>query len=90
MIEDEGRTVVLPEDDARAADLQPLIRAAWITLSVHSALEACGLVAHVSSRPADAGIPCNIVAGARHDHILVPYDRAAEALIGLRDLQQQT
>ncbi|MDJ1016584.1 MAG: ACT domain-containing protein, partial [Paracoccaceae bacterium] len=89
VIEDEGRTVVLPEDEAKAAGLQPLFRAAWITLRVHSALEAFGLVAQVSSRLADVAIPCNIIAGARHDHILVPYDKAEEALRSLRDLQTQ-
>ena len=87
VIEDEARTVVLPEDDARAAGLRPLFRAAWITLSVHSALEAFGLVAQVSGRLADAAIPCNIIAGARHDHILVPYNKATEALKVLRELQ---
>ena len=89
VIEDQRRTVVLPEDDAKTAGLKPLFRAAWITLRVHSALEAFGLVAQVSSRLADAAIPCNIIAGARHDHILVPYDQAREALKVLRDLQLQ-
>ncbi len=89
VIEDESRTVVLLESDARTAGLQSLFRAAWITLRVHSALEAYGLVAQVSSRLADASIPCNVVAGARHDHILVPYDQAREALKALRELQLQ-
>lgn len=89
VIEDEGRTVVLPEGDAKTAGLQPLFKAAWITLGVHSALEAFGLVAHVSSRLADAAIPCNIIAGARHDHILVPHNLASEALKVLRNLQLQ-
>lgn len=87
VIEDEGRTVVLAEEDAKSAGLEQLFRAAWITLRVHSALEAFGLVAHVSARLADAAIPCNIIAGARHDHILVPYDSASEALKALRELQ---
>lgn len=89
VMENEGRTVVLLEDDARNAGLQPLFRAAWITLCVHSALEAFGLVVQVSSRLADVGMPCNIIAGARHDHILVPYDEVREALKALRDLQLQ-
>lgn len=89
VIEDEYRTVVLLEDDAKAAGLQPLFRAAWITLRVHSALEAFGLVAQVSSRLGDAAIPCNIIAGARHDHILVPHDQARTAMKILRDLQLQ-
>jgi len=88
--EDEGRrTIVLPEHDAIAAGLQPAFRAAWITLRVHSALEAIGLVAKVSGALADAGIACNVIAGARHDHILVPYDLARKAMNVLRDLQCQ-
>ena len=89
VMEKEGQTVVLAEDDARNAGLEPLFRAAWITLRVHSALEAVGLVAQVSSRLADAGISCNIIAGARHDHILVPYELAEDALNVLRNLQLQ-
>ena len=90
VIEDESRTIVLPEEDARAAGLKIMFRAAWITLRVHSALEAVGLVAQISTQLAGACIPSNIVAGARHDHILVPYDLAAEAMKVLRDVQLQT
>ena len=88
VMEQEGLTVVLPEADAEKSGLRPLFRAAWITLRVHSALEAVGLVAHVSRALANAGIACNIIAGSRHDHLLVPYDRASDALDVLRDLQQ--
>ncbi|MEM9475750.1 MAG: ACT domain-containing protein [Pseudomonadota bacterium] len=85
--EREGQTVVLTEREAREAGLVPLFKAAWITLRVHSALEAVGLVARVSVDLAAAKIPCNIVAGARHDHLLVPYEMASQALGVLRRLQ---
>ena len=88
VMEDEARTVVLSENEARAAGVFPLFRAAWITLRVHSALEAVGLVANVSSSLAEAGIPCNVIAGARHDHILVPHKLASEAMAVLRTLQR--
>lgn len=87
VVEEESCTVVLAEADAEAAGLKPLYRAAWITLKVHSALDAVGLVAEVSCRLAGHGISCNVLAGARHDHILVPFDLASEALVALLDLQ---
>ncbi len=87
VLEDEGRTVVLLEEHAKTAGLQPLFRAAWITLRVHSALEAVGLVAEISSALASAGIPCNAIAGARHDHILVPQERAQDAINVLSNLE---
>jgi hypothetical protein len=40
----------------------------------------------VSSRLAEAGISCNVLAGHHHDHLLVPTDRAAEAVDLLRSL----
>jgi hypothetical protein len=35
---------------------------------------------------ADAGISCNVLAGFFHDHLLVPKDRADDALVVLRRL----
>lgn len=85
--EAEGLTVVLPEADADALGLAPLFRAAWITLRVHSDLAAIGLTAAVSAALAEAGIACNMLAGAHHDHLLVPADRAEDALAVLAALQ---
>ena len=77
--ESEGVTLVLPVDAARDAGLTPVFEAAWLTLEVHSALDAVGLTAAVSNALAAAGIPCNVIAGAYHDHLLVPAARATEA-----------
>jgi hypothetical protein len=60
--------------------LQFEFEAAMITLQVHSALDAVGLTAAVSSALADAGIACNVVAGYHHDHLFVPYERGEEAV----------
>jgi hypothetical protein len=84
--ESEGVTLVLDADVARAAGLTPVFEAAWLTLAVHSSLEAVGLTAAVSGALAAAGIPCNVIAGAYHDHLLVPVDRAAEAHTILTEL----
>jgi hypothetical protein len=57
---------------------------------VHSALDAVGLTAAVSTALADAGLSCNVIAGYHHDHLLVPADRVAEALAVLSDLSRNT
>ncbi|WP_246448910.1 ACT domain-containing protein [Sphingomonas sabuli] len=74
----------------REAEGPGVIRAApdgrWarISLGVHSSLEAVGLTAELSRRLAEAGISVNIVAGLRHDHLFVPWDRRNEAVALLR------
>jgi hypothetical protein len=78
--ESEGLTLVLPREDADAAGLPYDYVAALITLEVHSDLAAVGLTAAVSTRLAEAGISSNVIAGARHDHLLVPDERADEAI----------
>ena len=84
--EAEGLTVVLPRALADREGLAYDFVGAWITLEVHSALEAVGLTAAVSRELAEARISCNILAGFHHDHLLVPVadaPRALEVLAGL-------
>ncbi|MEU1470360.1 ACT domain-containing protein [Streptomyces sp. NPDC005761] len=88
--EAEGVTLVLPEAEAVAAGLPYSYAAGWITLRVHSALEAVGLTAAVSLALTDAGISCNVVAGFHHDHLFVPYDRSAEAVAVLEALAAES
>ncbi|MFE6664798.1 ACT domain-containing protein [Streptomyces sp. NPDC057697] len=78
--EPEGLTLVLPESEAVSAGLGHDFTAAWITLRVHSALDAVGLTAAVALALTDAGVSCNVVAGFHHDHLFVPCDRGEEAL----------
>lgn len=84
--EDEGLTVVLPRERADALGLPYDFVAAWITLRVHSALEAVGLTAAFSTALAEADLSCNVLAGFHHDHLLVPYERRDEAMDVLRAL----
>jgi hypothetical protein len=79
-VEDEGLSLVVPLHQAVAAGLEVDFVAAWISLTVHSALDAVGLTAAVATVLAEAGISCNVIAARHHDHLLVPYDRAADAL----------
>lgn len=85
----EGLSVVVAEDDALALGLPVAFSAAWITLDVHSDLAAVGLTAAFSQALAQAGIGCNVVAGAIHDHIFVPFAQANDAMDVLQALQQQ-
>ena len=72
-------TIVLPIEAAARAGQRGPIELAWLTLTAHSSLEAVGLTAAVSTRLAELGIPCNVLAGYHHDHLLVPVDRVDEA-----------
>ena len=86
--EDEGLTVVLRREQADRLGIPYDYVAVWITLGVHSALDAVGLTAAISRALADAGLSCNVIAGYHHDHLLVPADRASEALAVLSELSR--
>ncbi len=86
VVEDEGTTLVLERHHADAYRLTHASVFGWITLTVHSSLEAVGLTAAVASALAHLGIPCNVLAGYHHDHLLVPLDRVNDALDALRTL----
>ncbi len=85
--EDEGMSVVMREADAMACGLVVLYRCAWITLTVHSDLAAVGLTAAFANALGAAGISCNVVAGACHDHLFVPMELAQQAMDALHALQ---
>jgi hypothetical protein len=87
--EAEGLSLILEEGRALAAGLRSLFRAAWIILEVPSDLHAVGLTAPVAAALTRAGISCNVVAAACHDHLFVPFEDAAEAMAVLRGLQAE-
>ncbi len=83
--EAEGVTVVRPASGhGRGAGG---FEAAMITLDLTSGLDWIGLSAAVTTALADAGIACNVVAGAHHDHLFVPVQRAHDALAVLQSLR---
>ncbi len=86
--ENEGLTVVVDEERARLAGLHVLFRAAWITLTVHSDLQAVGLTAAVAVALTRANISCNVIAAAHHDHLFVPVEAARAAIEVLAALQR--
>lgn len=84
--EREGLTLILPRVEAEDAGLTFDYVAAWLTLEVHSALEAVGLTAAVATALANAGISCNVVAAWYHDHLFVAHADGPRALDVLRAL----
>ena len=84
MREPEGMSLLLSEDTATREGLLGDLPMAQILLQVTSALDGVGLTAAVSAALTKADIPCNVIAGALHDHIFVPVDEAARAVDILR------
>jgi uncharacterized protein len=85
--EPEGLSVVLRQEDADRLGVAYGFVAAWITLRVESALDAIGLTAAVSAALAEEAISCNVIAGLRHDHLLVPVDEGPRVLSILRAME---
>lgn len=84
--EDEGTTAVVTVAEAERRGWLVGFRGAWLTVTVHSSLMAVGLTAALADALASRGIPCNVLAGYFHDHLLVPLDRVDEAVDTLQSL----
>jgi hypothetical protein len=81
--ESEAFTVIIKKELADSLKLEYSFVASWITLTVHSSLEAVGLTAAFSKALSQEGISCNVVAAFYHDHIFVSKndtDKAMEIL----------
>jgi hypothetical protein len=81
--EGSSTSVVVPIEVAQLEGHAVEVGLAWLSLTVQSSLEAVGLTAHVSSCLAAEGIACNVLAGYHHDHLLVPVERADDAIAAL-------
>lgn len=84
--EREGWSVIVPEGTATERGWPALLRVAWIEFGLTTGLAEIGITARAARCLADAGIACNVVAGAYHDHLFVPVERADAALAQLRAL----
>jgi uncharacterized protein len=87
--EREGITVIISKHQADDESVPYSVVCVWITLTVHSSLEAVGLTAAVSKALTDVNISCNVVAAYYHDHIFVPVKDATRAMDALTKLTQQ-
>ena len=84
--EQEGTTLVMLRHKAEELGLAYTFVSAWISISVHSALNAVGFTAAFSTALAKKGISCNVVAGYYHDHIFVAKNDKNSAIKVLREL----
>ena len=87
--EPEGVTVIAPVAESGGLGLEPSAVFRCIRLNVHSSLQAVGLTAAISTRLARHGISANLLAGAYHDHLLVPEGDAEHALCLLEEVSSE-
>lgn len=78
--EKEGVTVIISKEFADQKKIPYKFIASWITLNVHSSLEAVGLTAAFSAALAKENISANVIAGYYHDHIFVAKEDAEKAM----------
>ena len=78
--EAEGTTLVLEKNKADQLKLKYDYVAAWITLTIHSSLDAVGLTAAFSNELTKHNISCNVIAAYYHDHIFVAQNDAQKAI----------
>lgn len=86
--EEEGDTLILKKEAADQYNLEYSVVMSWITLTVHSSLEAVGLTAAFSKALSDNGISCNVVAAYFHDHIFVNKNDTEKAMEVLNQLSE--
>ena len=86
--EKEGLTLVMERSTADRWQLPYSFVASWITLTVHSSLEAVGLTAAFSRALTEENISCNVVAGYYHDHIFVGINDTEKAMNVLQRFRQ--
>ncbi|SMC41260.1 ACT domain-containing protein [Chryseobacterium sp. YR221] len=84
--ETEAVTIVLEKATADEWKLGYTYISSWITLNIHSSLEAVGLTAAFANALKQENISCNVVAAYFHDHIFVAKQDAQKAMEALYSL----
>ncbi|RLJ32145.1 hypothetical protein CLU97_1591 [Chryseobacterium sp. 7] len=85
--ESEAVTIVLEKNIADEWSLNYSYISSWITLNIHSSLEAVGLTAAFANALKKENISCNVVAAYFHDHIFVAKKDAEKAIEALYTLK---
>lgn len=75
----EGLTLILEKSVADRYELAFGFEAAWITMTVNSALDAVGFTAAFATALGKENISCNVVAGYHHDHLFVAWEDGERA-----------
>jgi hypothetical protein len=88
--ENEGVTFVVERSVAASAGCDVRFEAVWLTVDVHTSLDGIGLTATMSAALLAESIPCNVLAGFYHDHLLVPLELADRAVAALERLRPTT
>lgn len=78
--ENESITIIAEREVAEKMNLKYSYVSSWITLTIHSSLEAVGLTAAFSKALSEKEISCNVVAAFYHDHIFVDKKDAQKAM----------
>ncbi|GEN73550.1 MULTISPECIES: ACT domain-containing protein [Chryseobacterium] len=86
--EDEGFTIIIKKEIADRLHLEYSVIMSWITLTVHSSLEAVGLTAAFSKALSENNISCNVVAAYYHDHIFINKKDTEKAIEVLTKLSE--
>ncbi len=84
--DEDSYTVVVEEDAAREAGINPDELYTRIDLGSSTELAAIGITASIAQILAARSITANFIASRRHDHLFVQPDRAQEATALLEDL----
>lgn len=84
--EAEGSTLILLREEADAHGLTYEFPCRMITLNIHSALDAVGFLARITTALAAENMGVNPVSGFYHDHLFVPEGREDDAMAVLATL----
>lgn len=87
--EREGITAVVSKENAEKLGLSFEFIASWITLNIHSSLEAIGLTAAFSAALTRNEISCNVIAGYYHDYIFVDKKDKEKAMSVLWEMTEK-